>query len=90
MLKKSFSLLLLPIILTSLVGCGNSPGKSSSTPDFIQAGKKYEILFVPLQPQECSVIEVNQGGWIKVKSVKFEDPIWINVNSVNAIRELNQ
>jgi hypothetical protein len=63
---------------------------SSAVPGFIQEGKVYEFGWYGMAHMKLRVLKIRPEGWVQVQDLKSGDVVWINLNQVFAVQEVEQ
>lgn len=82
-MKISLTLLRVSIAAAILLASSTGVVSAGETPSFLQVGKSYSVIFGA--QYHFTVLEIGNGGWIKVVMQQRHQAAWINTNAVPVI-----
>jgi hypothetical protein len=82
-MKNSLTLLWVSIAAVILLVFSTGVVSAGETPSFLQVGKSYSVIFGT--QYNFTVVEIGNGGWIRVVMQHRHQAAWINTNAVPVI-----
>ena len=80
---------LLVVLLVLAAGWTAAPREAAAqgeAPSFLQVGRTYWI-FIADEEAVVEILEIGDGGWVRVRQSESNDEYWLNTNLVAVIRE---